>query len=261
MRIWIKASIITFVIAIAILFVFIIFFIGGKPKEDENSNKTAVNKANSESQRIFLLKDQLYVSTITENYSNFALQLSDVYFNDGRFDSAARYKELVAIRFPNEENWLSAGLMYNKAFENTFGKENELAMATKAIECLEKGIDGTLDIEVKLTLAKLYSVIEDFKKEIELLKEVLIENGSHKEALYLLGIYYFQLNQFEKADVYLEKLVKADSSHVNGLFNLAVCQIKLGNRTKAKVLFEKVKLLDGSEEVIANADAYLNDIK
>ena len=260
MRIWIKASILTFIIALAILFLQIIFFIGGKEEGDKLSN-TGTNKVSTEAKGINLLKDSLIMSTIPENYSNFALQLSTIYFEDGKYDSAARYKELVATRFPKEENWLSAGLMYYKAFEKASGKEKEYAMATKAIECLENGASANSTIEVKLTLAKLYSVKNEPEMGVRLLSKVLTEDSSNKEALYLLGIYYFQLNKIEKASNYLETLVLLDSTNVSGLFNLAVCQIKLGNNTKAKVFFEKVKLLDSSEEVNSNADSYLNDIK
>jgi outer membrane protein len=261
MRLWVKASIITFAIALVILFFQSYWFLDGKDIKDLKQNNTSENGISPEPQTVKLLKDSLFVSTIPENYSNFALQLSNIYFENGSYDSAASYKELIAIRFPNEENWESAGLAYYKAFQHAVGEAEEQSMVMKAIDCLEKGFGNTSSVEVKLVLANLYFAYEKPIEATDLLNEVLVANAENKEALYILGVHLFQINKFEKAGEYLSQLVKVDTSHTNGLYLLAVTKFKIGNKKEAKVLFEKLKLLDISDEVRANADDYLSDIK
>ncbi len=261
MRIWIKASVITFAIALVILgFQYVGFLISsgeGGFGADIEENKIPT----TEVQRVKLLKDSLFVSISPKNYSNFALRLSNIYFDNGSYDSAASYKELIATRFPNEENWKSAGLMYFKAFEHASGEGAEQTMAAKAIECLQNGLTPDSSTEVKIALATLYFSYEKPQEATDLLQEVLASDTANTKALYLLGIHWFQLNKFEQASDYLNQLVKIDANNINGLYFLAVSKVNLGNTNEAKVLFEKMKLLDISAEVKADVDDYLSDIK
>lgn len=261
MHLWIKASTITFAIAMVILFFLSFWFLNGRRLDDIKNRTINTNSSSGKIENVKLLKDSLFVSTIPENYSNFALRLSSTYVKLGNYDSAARYKELVATRFPNEENWKNAGLMYFKAFKNTSGEEEEQYMAFKAIACLEKGFSSDSSEKVKLALSNLYLAYEKPNEAIHILQEVLSINATNNEALYLMGIHMFQLDKYESANNYLYQLVEVDSSNINGLYFLAISHVKLGNPKKAKVLFEKLKLLDISEEVKAEADNYLSEIK
>lgn len=260
MRIWIKASIITFTIAMVILFFQSFWFLDVKGLNDIKNRTISTSNSSGEMENVKLLKDSLFISISPKIFSNFALRLSGIYFKLGKYDSAARYKELVALRFPNEENWQSAGLMYFKAFDNASGEEEQY-MAFKAITCLEKGYSSDSSEKVKLALANLYLVYEKPNEAIHILQEVLSINATNKESLYLMGIHMFQLDKFEEASNYLNQLIRVDSSNINGLYFLAISKVKIGNAKEAKVLFEKLKLLDISEEVKAEADEYLSDIK
>lgn len=104
MRIWIKASVITFAIAIAILFFQSYWFLGGKEIKNDNQNYYVINKSSPEAESIKMLKDSLFISTFPKNYSNFALQLSTTYAKLGKYDSAARYKALSNTGFSNEKS-------------------------------------------------------------------------------------------------------------------------------------------------------------
>ena len=104
MKIWIKASVITFVISMAILFFQSFWFLDGIDITRVNQNSTILNKQLPEPESIKLLKDSLFISTIPKNYSNFALQLSTTYANLGILDSAARYKTLGNKSFSKEKN-------------------------------------------------------------------------------------------------------------------------------------------------------------
>ncbi len=261
MRIWFKAIFITASIAALILFFDAYWFVDKQNKEAELQAAQAGNKAAPEAESIKLLKDSLFVSISPKNYSNFALRLSSSYERIGNYDSAASYKELIANRFPNEENWKNAGLMYFKAFKNASGETQELQLATKAIVCLQKISLSNSSKEVKLALATLYLSYNESDKAISLLQEVLATDDVNKEALYALGIHYFQDNNFEKADSYLTQLITIDSSHINGMYFLALSKLKLDKQKEAKMLFEKLKLLDISAEVEVDIESYLNDIK
>ncbi len=261
MRIWFKAIFITASIAALVLFFNAYLFVGKQKKGNNIYKNLIINKAISEAESIKLLKDSLFVSKSSENYSTFALRLSSFYERIGNYDSAASYKELIANRFSNEKNWGNAGLMYYKAFKNASGETKEQLMATKAIACLNNISPSNLSEEVKLALATLYLSYNEEDKAVRLLQEVLINDGANEEALYDLGIHYFQNNNFEKASNYLSQLVKVDSSHINGMYFLALLNLKSNKPNEAKMLLKKIKLLDISAEVKANVDNYLNEIK
>lgn len=261
MRIWIKASVFTFGIALAILFFQSYWFLEGKNLEDIELNKAVLNKLSPEQESIKLLKDSLFVSTNSKNYSNFALRLSSSYVKLAKYDSAAKYKELVATRFPNEENKISAGLMYFKAFENASGKEEEQRLILKSIALLSKVQNTSSSVDFKVALAKLYIANEEPNKATVLLREVLGSDVANPEAMFMLGIQLYQFGDFEQAVNYFTKLVKLDSSNINAIYYLGVCKLKTGNLIEAQTLFEKLKLLDISEELQNNIDEYLNEIK
>ncbi|MCF6361123.1 MAG: hypothetical protein L3J29_10230 [Cyclobacteriaceae bacterium] len=261
MRIWFKAILITVSIAAVILFFDAYWFVDKHKEFYKGQEITLANQATPEAEPIKLLKDSLFVSISSENYSNFALRLSSSYAKARQYDSAASYKELIANRFPNEENWKNAGLMYFKAFKNASGEQEEQQMALKAIACLEN-VEGISSSEkVKLALANLYYSYEEGIKATRLLQEVLIVDTANQEALYSLGIHFFQSNNFEKATAYLSQLIQVDSTHINGMYYLAIADIKIGNTKEGKMLFEKLKLLEIPAEVKANVDDYLNEIK
>ncbi len=111
MRIWLKAILITASIAAVILFFDTYWFFDKHHESNKRQEIALANQAMPEAESIKMLKDSLFVSTNPENYSNFALRLSSSYVKAGKYDSAASYKELIANRFPNEENWKNAGLM------------------------------------------------------------------------------------------------------------------------------------------------------
>ncbi len=261
MRTWFKAIIITASIAALILFFDTYWFVDKQQKTNNKQVLIGNNQPIPEAEAIKMLKDSLFLSTNPKNYANFALRLSSSYVKTGQYDSAASYKELIAKRFPNEENWKNAGLMYYKAFKNASGEQEEQQVALKAIACLEKVESDTLPEEVKLALANLYYSYNQANKATHLLQKVLAVDAANQEALYSLGIHFFQNNNFEKARAYLSQLVQVDSTHINGMYYLAVADIKTSNAKEAKMLFEKLKLLDITTEVEANVDDYLHEIK
>jgi len=104
MRIWVKASTITFIIAITIILFQVVLFITSQALKGESANLATTIELQEEPQSIKMLKDSLFMSTIPKKYSNFALQLSASYEKLGKYDSAARYKALNKTGFSNEKN-------------------------------------------------------------------------------------------------------------------------------------------------------------
>ena len=255
-------KILTTVVAVVVV-LFLVWVVLNKSSfsEEKLSESLDENQEVPEADVVKLLKDSLVISAIPKNYSNFALRLADFYNEEGRYDSAAHYYELAALKVPNEENWVRAGLTYYKAFENASDREQEKRLALKGISCLEQGVTTSSSPKVKRKLAELYLANERSNEAVEILKQVIASNPSDKQALYIMGIHAYQLNEYKDATHFLSRLVNLDSTHVNGLYFLAISEMKLGNTGEAKMLFEKVKQLDSSEEVQADVDAYLNDIK
>ncbi len=261
MRIWIKAIFITLAIALVVVLFDTYLFVDGKDEDTQNLvSETLITRKGDDPQTINSLKDSLLAAENSKNYNIFALRLSNSYAKLGKYDSAARYLAIIAQRFPNEESFKQTGLMYFSAFEQAEG-DHEQAMLKQALFYLEKINVETASLNTRLAMAKLYLANNEPAKAEKLLETMVATDSTQQPALANLGNLRFQFNDYRGAEQCYSRLVKLDSTNVNYRYFLAVSVYKLGQTKRAKILFEQLKVSSIPEDLKADVEEYLNEIK
>ncbi|MCF6271119.1 MAG: tetratricopeptide repeat protein [Melioribacteraceae bacterium] len=97
--------------------------------------------------------------------------------------------------------------------------------------------------------------MEELKKEIDLLKEILKDgdladariiceklvtnNPAHTEINYLMGYIFDKLNLIKRAEEFLQKALNLDSNHYDTLVELSLFHEKNGDHDKASLFRER----------------------
>lgn len=207
-------------------------------------------------------KEKLSDSDNIEKNIIFADSLASLYLDYNKYDSAAKYFEIIAQKNPDAENWQRTGDAYYEAFNFAMGPEKRSAMAAKAREYFEKILEespGRLDVKNKLAMTHLSG--SNPMKGIMMLREILQQDPENERALFNLGALSMQSNQYDKAVERFEHVIKINPENLQAQFFLGVSYLEAGDREKAKEQLELVKKLDSNPEVQAAADSYLEKIK
>ncbi|MBX2964882.1 MAG: tetratricopeptide repeat protein [Cyclobacteriaceae bacterium] len=197
-----------------------------------------------------------------EKSAIFADSLADLYWEAGKFDSAAWFANEAATFFNTMESWIKAGDSYYQAYTFSLDqlKQNELAeSARQYFSMILKRNPGNL--EVKTKMAMTYLSTANPMQGITLLREVLAEDPKNESALFNLGMLSIQSGQYDRAVERLKELIEVNPNHIQGQLLLGVAFMNKGNKKEAREQFEKVKQLDADPAVQATADSYLKDLK
>lgn len=205
---------------------------------------------------------QFQASGAGEKNAIFADSLADLYWEAGKFDSAAWFADRAATFFNTMESWEKAGNNYYQAF--TFAidqvRQNELAArAQHYFNQVLKADPGNL--EVKTKMAMTYLTTANPMQGIALLREVLAEDPRNESALFNMGMLSIQSGQYDRAIERLQQLTEVNPRHMQAQLLLGVAYMNTGNKKKAREQFEKVKEMDADPAVQATADSYLKDLK
>lgn len=207
-----------------------------------------------------LRKSFLSVSN-KEKKTNFADSLIVAYRKVHRYDSAAKYSEVVSEMKPTASNWVKTADIYMEAF-NFASDENKPALNGKAREYYNKVIEKEPgNLEVKSKLALTYVGTENPMQGIKILREVLQADPKNESALYNLGILSIQSGQYDKAVKRFEELLAVNPKHSTGQFYLGVSLANAGDKDKALEAFKKAKELDNDPEFRATVDSYIKDLQ
>lgn len=197
-----------------------------------------------------------------EKSAIFADSLADLYWEAGKFDSAAWYANEAATFFNTMESWIKAGDSYYQAY--TFAldqlKQDELAEKARQYfaQVLKKN-PGNLEVKTKMAMTYLSS--GNPMQGITMLREVLNEDPKNESALFNLGMLSIQSGQYDRAIERLKELTAINPGHVQAQLLLGVAYVNKGEKKLAREQFEKVKQLDTDPAVQATADSYLKDLK
>lgn len=213
-------------------------------------------------QAIARIRGQYLTSGSGEKNAIFADSLADLYYETGKFDSAAWYSDKAATFFNTMESWIKAGDSYYQAY--TFAldqlKQNELAKSAQTYYSLVlKSDPGNLEVKSKMAMTYLSS--PNPMQGITLLREVLAQDPKNESALFNLGMLSIQSGQYDRAIERLVELIAINPTHVQAQLLLGVAYSNKGNKKLAREQFEKVKKLDNDPAVQATADSYLKDLK
>ncbi|MEM8566688.1 MAG: peptidase, partial [Bacteroidota bacterium] len=146
------------------------------------------------------LRGQLTDSDDFEKNLNFADSLAKLYISLNKYDSAAKFFEIIAENVPNVENWRNTGDAYYEAFGFAMDAAKRADMAEKARfyfnMVLEKQPDN-LGVKNKIAMTLVSS--SNPMQGILMLREILQEDPDNEQATFNLGVLSMQSGQYEKA--------------------------------------------------------------
>lgn len=212
-------------------------------------------------QNIEYLKENLSSGNNIEKNVIFADSLAQLYLKYNKYDSAAKFLEIIAENIPNAENWRRAGEAYYEAFSYAMDADKRRELAGKAREYFEKILEKSPDnLDVKNKLAMTYLSTSNPMQGIMMLREILEQDPENEKAIFNLGALSIQSKQYEKAVERFSKLVELYPENTQARFFLAVSYLETGQKKDAKEQFEIVKKLDKDPQVQATVDSYLEEI-
>ena len=198
----------------------------------------------------------------TQKSSIFADSLRILYFQAGKFDSAAWFAESAATFLKSSDSYLKAGNAYYEAYSYAVQSEKQKQLAEKTREYLGKVVEeDPSNLEAKTRIAMTYVGGDSPMQGIRMLREVLEADPRNEFALFNMGMLSIQSGQYDRAIERLIELVAINPGHIQGQLLLGVAYMNKGMKKEAREQFERVKSLDSDPSVQATADSYLNDLK
>jgi tetratricopeptide (TPR) repeat protein len=201
-------------------------------------------------------------SSQTQKSPIFADSLRVLYFQAGKFDSAAWFAESSATFLKSSDSYLKAGNAYYEAYTYAVQPVKQKQLAEKTREYLGKVVEqDPSNLEAKTRIAMTYVGGESPMQGIKMLREVLEADPRNEFALFNMGMLSIQSGQHDRAIERLSELVAINPRHIQGQLLLGVAYMNKGMKKEAREQFERVKTLDSDPSVQATADSYLKDLK
>lgn len=225
------------------------------------------NAHNTEiSQEILLkareLNEKMASSVNKEKNTIFADSLAKLYLSIDRFDSAAKFIEIIAENNPEVGSWMNAGNAYYEAYGYAMDENKQIFLGEKARLYFQKVLEvNPENYEAKNKLAMTYLTTSNPMQGILMLRQILEDDPGNESAMFNLGILSMQSGQYDKAVERFLNLTNIYPKNTQAQYFLGVSYLEIGERAKAREQFLLVKSLDKSPEVQASVDAYLEDIK
>lgn len=190
----------------------------------------------------------------------FADSLAQTYAGLRLWDSAMVYGALAVELDPDLNRWIAAGNYYQEAYSFAVDQGEREMLGAKARDYYQLALDQQPELlEVKANMALTY-LPDQVMKGVVMLREVAEADPNNELAQYNLGLLSLQSQQLDKAQGRFEQLVRVNPKHLEGQFYLGVVLFELGKEEEAEAQFLKVKEIDGSPEVTALVDDYLNKL-
>lgn len=217
--------------------------------------------SDSEAQLISDLKEHFKNQNNTQKSATFADSLAGIFAELNYLDSAAVYREQALQLASNQDRLLQAAEAHFEAYSYSLDLKEQEYWGQKARSYFQQ----LLDIDPQMNDAKAKIALTYLPQQpmqaVVLLREVLEKDPDNVLALYNLGLLSLQSNQFDRAVQRFEKLIAVDSTNLEGQFYLGVAYFESGNRDRALAQFLKVQEMDGDEEIKANTEEYLKELK
>jgi len=208
------------------------------------------------------LNEKLSGSVNTEKSTIFADSLAKLYLSVDKYDSAAKFIEIIAKNNPEAGNWMNAGSAYYDAYGFAMDEAKQKFLGEKARFYFEKVLEtDPKNYEAKNKLAMTYLTTSNPMQGILMLRQILEDDPDNESALFNLGILSMQSGQYGKAVERFSNLTNLYPENTQAIFFLGVSYLEIGEKAKAREQFLLVKSLDKSPDVQASVDGYLEDIK
>ncbi|MGB3617228.1 MAG: tetratricopeptide repeat protein [Catalinimonas sp.] len=192
----------------------------------------------------------------------FADSLANLYRREGRFDSAAAYRNRALTSQQTFARVIAAADDHYEAFTYATDPDKRRTYNERARTYYQQLLEERPeDLDIRSKLAMTYVAGETPMEGIMMLREVLERDAQNATALYNLGILAMQTGQYERAVERLSKLVKAHPEHVEGRFYLALNQRELGLAEEAKMNLRRVRELSDDPALRASVETYLSELE
>ena len=170
------------------------------------------------------------------------LKLSDTFAKLQKFDSAARYAELVAQLSPSVENVTKAGDRYYEAYGFAVDEAKAKTLGSKTREYYGKAIEKNPGLlAAKANMAMTYVNTENPMQGILMLREVLDTDPTNELALFNLGILSMRSNQYSKAADRFKQILTNNPNNTKAKFYLGLTLVELGKKEEARKVLAEVK--------------------
>jgi len=174
------------------------------------------------------------------NNSRYLNSLAKVYLELDRIPQAIRTLQISIDTNPNSK-W--SYFYLGKALEKEFQFELAIEQYLKSIE-----IDPNFT-EAKISVAKLYSYLNDYNKAIEIL-ESIVDRLIDPEIYFMLGQFYYNTKNYEKSINNLESYIKIINNNWQAFYLLYLDYIAISNKEKASFYLEKTYELNPKDTKI-----------
>ncbi len=171
--------------------------------------------------------------------ANFAHSLARRYLDYGMVDSAARYAEAIQgwKKTPSE---LVADIFFT-AYERSPGPEQAREYAERARDILQSLLDkDPTDLVLKNRLAMTLVVSENPMAGVSMLREILAQDETNRQAILNLGLLAIQSGQFERAKERFENLISLNPTDHEAKLYLAVSMMEINQQSQARLLLEEI---------------------
>lgn len=171
--------------------------------------------------------------------ANFAHSLARRYLDYGLVDSAARVAEEIE-RWQNVPSEQVADI-YFTAYERSSGPEQAKKYAANARAVLQELLEkDPTNLFLKNRLAMTLVVSENPMAGIGMLREILAQDETNRQAILNLGLLAIQSGQFERAKERFENLVSMDAGDHEAKLYLAVSLMEINQQSQARLLLEEI---------------------
>ena len=234
-----------------------------EPAKSPGTDNTHISKLSAE----VLLKAQDFNEKLTSSVNKekstiFADSLAQLYLSVDKYDSAAKFIEIIAENNPEIGNWLRAGNAYYDAYGFAMDRDKQAFLGEKARLYFQKVLDASPNnYEAKNKLAMTYLSTSNPMQGILMLRQILEDDPGNESAMFNLGVLSMQSNQYDKAVERFLSVKELYPQNTQAIYFLGVSYLEIGEKAKAREQFLLVKSLDKRPDVQASVDAYLEDIK
>lgn len=208
------------------------------------------------------LLQQLKESLDIKKSINFADSLADLALKYQQIDSAVSYATFIEGTDNSPESILKAAMIYYRSFQLSTDPVEAVEQAKKARGHLETLL--TLDPQntaLKNKLAMTLMTTENPMAGVQLLREVLDQDSTNREATLNLGLLAIRSGQFDRAEDRFLQLLSQDSTDQEAQFYLGVCYSEMNQKEEARRVFKAlIKQKDADPALVATASNYLKEL-
>jgi tetratricopeptide (TPR) repeat protein len=148
---------------------------------------------------------------------------------------SAHYYEEVALKHPDEKNWISTAYRYYDSFRMTDDSTLRKMFVDKAIASYKKVLEiNPENLDAKTDLGLCYAEGTSSPMQgIMMLREVVQKNPEHETAQFNLGVLSVKSGQYDKAVERFEKVLQINPKNSDARFLLGRTYATMGKKDLA----------------------------